>query len=262
MEIQRVKFLLIASALAAPACVTTVTDENAGTGTGGSSGSSTGGAQNGTGGRNGGTGGKATGGNVSQDGGGPSTGGSAYEGGTDGSAGGADGSAGADGAAGSDGSTGGTSGDGGISDGSTGVDVNRPDGAVCDDITLAPGGYGDCDLLGGDGCADKAFEVSQCNDTKTSMKPFIAQQTIQCMLDNAACDVIETYHCKDKIVKLSCPDPTADDECDTIHAACSAVSVAECKLYLSGLTQSGRDGMVSCLTGNCSFGLYTCLEGL
>jgi len=51
MEIQRVKFLLIASALAAPACVTTVTEENPGSGTGGSAGSSTGGAQNGTGGR-------------------------------------------------------------------------------------------------------------------------------------------------------------------------------------------------------------------
>ena len=256
MEIQRVKFLLIASALAAPACVTTVTDENAGSGTGGSSGSSTGGAQNATGGRNGGTGGRGTGGNPST--GGSSTGGT-DAGKTDGSAGGSDGSAGgSDGSAGSDGS----SGDGAISDGSVSIDANRPDGNVCDDDTIT-GGYGDCNLLAADACTVASFQVGQCNDAKSTMKPFIAQQTIQCILDNAAaCDPTKTYQCKDAAVHIACPDPTADDECDTIHTACSAVDVAECKQYLSGLKQAGRNSMVSCLTGNCSFGLYTCVEGL
>jgi hypothetical protein len=253
MEIQRVKFLLIASALAAPACVTTVTDENAGSGTGGSSGSSTGGAQNGTGGRNGGTGGRSTGGNPST--GGSSTGGT-DAGKTDGSAGGSDGSAG-----GSDGSDG-SSGDGAISDGSVSIDANRPDGNVCDDDTIT-GGYGDCNLLAADACTYASFQVGQCNDAKSTMKPFIAQQTIQCILDNAAaCDPTKTYQCKDAAVHIACPDPTADDECDTIHTACSAVDVGECKQYLSGLKQTGRNSMVSCLTGNCSFGLYTCVEGL
>lgn len=256
MEIQRVKFLLIASALAAPACVTTVTDENAGSGTGGSTGSSTGGAQNGTGGRNGGTGGRGTGGNVSHDGGGPSTGGSDASttdgsAGRDGSAGGADGSAGSDG----------NSGDGAISDGRVTIDANRPDGNGCDDDNIT-GGYGDCNLLARDGCADGAFQMGQCNDTKATMKPFIAQQTIKCILEDAGCDVIETYKCKDKAVHIACLDPTADDECATIHTACSSVDESECKQYLSGLTQAGRDSMVSCLTGNCSFGLYTCVEGL
>jgi hypothetical protein len=260
MEIQRVKFLLIASALAAPACVTTVVDENA-TGTGGSTGSSTGGAQNGTGGRNGGTGGRSTGGNVSHDGGGPSTGGSDAAA-PDGSTGGSDGSAGGDGSAGSDGSTGGNPGDGAISDGSVSIDANRPDGNVCDDDTIT-GGFGDCGLLAADACTYASFQVGQCNDAKTTMKPFIAQQTIQCILDNAAaCDPTKTYQCKDAAVHIACPDPTADDECDTIHTACSAVSVDECKQYLSGLKQPARNDMVSCVTGNCSFGLYTCLEGL
>src|SRR5689334_7481058 len=84
MEIQRVKFLLLASALAAPACVTTVTEDNA-AGTGGSSGSATGGAQSG----GGKSGGSATGG--SNTGGSPEMGGSS---GAGGSVGGSDASTG------------------------------------------------------------------------------------------------------------------------------------------------------------------------
>lgn len=258
MEIQRVKFLLLASALAAPACVTTVTDETAGTGgAGGSSGSATGGAHNGTGGKS--TGGSSTGGSTT--GGNPSTGGSS---GHDGSVGGSDASTGGtDGSAGGDASTKDARTDAPISDGAIPIDVNRPDSGPCDDDTMLPGGYGNCDLLAADACAYASFQTSQCGDAKTTMKAFIGQQAIACMLANAAlCEPQKTYDCKKAILQLACPDPTADTDCATIHSSCSTAAVDECKSYLNGLTAAGRAKMVSCMAQHCSFGLYSCVESL
>jgi hypothetical protein len=251
MEIQRVKFLLLASALAAPACVSTVSDDNAGSGTGGSSGASTGGGQNGTGGKSGGTstGGSATGGAST---GGANTGGAkpdASTGGSDAAAGGKDGSAG-------------SAGDGGIHDGAISIDVNRPDAGTCDDTVRDPGGNGDCSTLQADACAVADFQVAQCSRSATTMKAFIAQQTIQCILDNAAaCEPLKTYNCKDTMLKFACPDPTAATDCDRIHLACPSASVDECKAYLNGMTQAGRNSMVTCMETDC-FSLYSCVESL
>lgn len=248
MEIQRVKFLLLASALAAPACVTTVTDDN--TGSGGSTSDAS------TGGSNTGSGGKSTGGKTGS-GGGTGTGGTVASGGADGST--EAGAAGSDGATGNGGAAGK---DGGTSDGSA-PDGSQPDGA-CDDNHIT-GGYGDCSLARGDACSIAQFQEDECNGAKGNMKPFIAQQTIQCILNKASlCNAADTYNCVDQALKIACPDSTADDECAAINTACSLGDggVDLCRQYLSGMTQAGRNAMVTCMTGNCSVGLYSCVEGL
>jgi hypothetical protein len=175
-------------------------------------------------------------------------------GGSDGSVGGSDGSAG-----GSDGSAGGSG--GAVSDGSTTSDARPPSDGGCDDITLEPGGYGDCALLAGDACSIGSFQVSQCNDSKTTMKPFIAQQTIKCMLAGNTCDATVIYDCKKQMLQLACPDSSADDECTRITTACPAASTTECQSYLKGMTQAGRESMVTCMETDCS-GLYSCVESL
>jgi hypothetical protein len=260
MEIQRAKFLLLATALAAPACVTTVTDENAGKSDASTGGTSTGGKSGGTGGKSG-SGGSATGG-TSATGGKSASGGVSNAGGSsgaDGSAGAADGSKG-----GSGGSSGGGAG-GRTADGAVVPDGSRPDGATCDDNTIT-GGFGNCDLLGADACGIAAFRTKQCNDSKTNMKPFIAQQAIACMVAKASTctDGTDTYLCKDQALKIACPDPTADDECAHINTLCGIGDggVDQCRQYLSGMTQAGRDSMVSCMELSCSPGLYSCVEGL
>jgi|ERR1041385_1816524 hypothetical protein len=253
MEIQRVKFLLLASALAGPACVTTVTDENPGNDGAAGASSSTGGKKA-TGGSSA-TGGKTATGGASATGG-ATTGSGGSNGGADGSAGGTDGST-----AGAGGTDGGKADGSKPGDGAVTIDANRPDGNTCSDDTIE-GGFGNCDLLQADACSIADFQVGKCNGTQESMKPFIAQLAIECILSNRAdCDAGKTYQCEQQALNVACPDATADDECGTIHTACSAITVDDCKLYLNGMTQTGRDRMVTCLQASCADGLYSCMEG-
>lgn len=253
MEIQRVKFLLLASAIAAPAC--TVNETNVTVPPDGAV--STGGFTNGTGGAS--TGGTPSTGGVAN------TGGST--GGTDGSVEGTDGSAGAGGTDGAvEGTGGGDAGkakDGGKppADAAITIDADRPDSGACNDDTIQ-GTLPDCSRFQADACTYADFEVGECTGAKATMKPFIAKLTIDCMVDHAACDPTATYACKDQALRLACPDPTADADCTTIHNGCASAPLDLCKTYLSGMTQAGRTKMVTCMQTDCSFGLYSCVEGL
>ena len=128
------------------------------------------------------------------------------------------------------------------------------------------GNPGNCQALNIDkSCAPFPFINSACADSAKFMKPKIAERAIACIRTKSPkqlCDAMSVYDCKDDALHTACPDPSADADCATIMKACKKTSLAECRTYLSGLNAAGRGEMVSCMKSDCSWGLYSCSEGL
>jgi len=73
---------------------------------------------------------------------------------------------------------------------------------------------------------------------------------------------MSTYDCKDAALRGACRDPSADPQCMQILSACPKTKMDDCRGYLSGMNQPGRAAMVQCMKSDCTYGLYSCAEGL
>ena len=254
MKLNRAHALLLVGTLAAGGCVVESSDDDSG-------------GQSGTAGRagNGGSGGKGSAGSsaagksnggmsgtsaATGDNGGMSEAGTPSEGGMAGSVseGGGEGGVVAEGGASS------VSGAGGEG----GAECND---SLADELT--------CDDLDTSTCGIKDFLDASCAMTWKNMKPSISNVARNCMLGLSHAelcdDATNTYQCIDQALHDACPDETVVPLCADILATTSCgsktgVTADTCQTYLSGLTQNGRDEMVSCLESDCDF--YSCAEGL
>jgi len=138
--------------------------------------------------------------------------------------------------------------------------VTRPAAACKDD----QGTVGACAMKT---CSGFPFPKQQCEDFRKNYKPKVAQRALDCLAkltDKQVCDACNTYRCGDLALKTACPDPSADAPCAQITTKCRSVSMADCKLYLSGMNAAGRAKMTTCLTTGpgCGFGIYSCSESI
>jgi hypothetical protein len=152
--------------------------------------------------------------------------------------------------------------------GSTGVcgwvdpaSVTRPAAACADDKGAAPA----CPAL--KACSGVVFPRAKCEAFRKYFKPRVAARAVDCLAhlsDKAACDACNAYRCGEVALKTACPDPSADAICMQIASTCRAISVAECRIYLSGMNAAGRAKIAGCLSGavGCGFGIFSCAEGL
>lgn len=218
MKLNRTRALFLVGTIAAVGCVVDSSDDDDGgddneAGAGGSSGSA-------------GSAGSATGG----------------KGGTSGSAGTYTGG------------TSGTAGDGGA----TCLGDDRDPQVTCEDFMGAGGvGAGGEGYGGGGGAGPTCDEMADlqadyCTELWTNLKPAVANDARTCMnaqTPEEVCSWAVTWSCAQEAILAACPDDTADDECETIHADCADIvdiPVSECSLVLSGMTQAGRDAVVAC----------------
>jgi hypothetical protein len=139
--------------------------------------------------------------------------------------------------------------------------VSRPSGSCSDDKGTALA------CTGMKSCSGVAFPKSKCEAYKKYFKPRVAQHAVECLAklsDKEACDACNAYRCGETALKTSCDDASADASCAQITAKCKAISMADCRTYLSGMNASGRAKMAFCLTQpvGCGFGIFSCAEGL
>jgi hypothetical protein len=139
--------------------------------------------------------------------------------------------------------------------------INRPTAACKDDQGTA----GSCAVM--KSCSGFPFPREECEAYRKHYKPKVAQRALDCLAKLSAaqvCDACNTYRCGNLALKSACPDPSVDAQCTQITRRCAAVSMSECRLYLSGLNAAGRAKMVSCLTSKsgCGFGIFSCSESL
>ena len=136
--------------------------------------------------------------------------------------------------------------------------VERPPERCSDDEVVSF----DCSRLKGCGSSLE----TKCEGFKKYLKPRIGKRAFDCLakLDKqGTCDACSSYRCGDRALKSACTDPSADGACLQITSKCKSVSMAECRLYVSGLETAGRVKLVSCLTTDlgCGYGIYSCTEG-
>jgi hypothetical protein len=146
--------------------------------------------------------------------------------------------------------------------------IAAPRAPLCDDSVGSPGA---CPAIphpsDEGGCPSIA--AKRCVDFKESMKPRIAERAVACL--NALtpaerCDPARVNLCGHVALMSSCDvvapptdAGTGDDvasRCQSIRERCgtSGVSPAphDCRATLAGLTSTGRDRMVQCVTAHCS----------
>jgi hypothetical protein len=210
----------------------------------------------------------------------PGPAGSSGTGGTAGSAGsaggGTAGSAGSAGAAGSDSgadssadaavdSTSDATNDGSTNDGSTtdgNSDGATTDGASCDDSV---GSSVDCSGVNPDptcSVVGTPFQKSYCERAPTLFKPRVAQRIASCIagLNRLELCTPLVAQCINDGLTSACADTSVSIQCSAIVSACPAIALAQCQLYLAGMTATARARMVSCMSAGCN--LATCAREL
>lgn len=134
----------------------------------------------------------------------------------------------------------------------TGDDVGAP--AACSTLIEDPS------------CAPFDFVRDSCASDLSYLKPRIAERAVGCMRaagPKKLCEVQAIYGCLDDSLRSACADPAADAVCAAIVQKCP-VSLDECTGYLSGMNDAGRAAVTKCLsnTTQCSWGVWSCIEGL
>jgi hypothetical protein len=114
-------------------------------------------------------------------------------------------------------------------------------------------------------CAPFPFVNSACSDAITYYKPRVAERAVSCIRSRSPmqlCDAMSVYDCKDVALRGACRDTTTVPDCQVIVASCPKTKMNECIGYLSGMNGLGRSEMVKCMKSDCTYGLYSCAEGL
>lgn len=133
-----------------------------------------------------------------------------------------------------------------------------PSAAACADDQGAPG---DCKKAN---CKSLPFICDQCEAYKKYFKARIAQRAVACVVGQTKAesrDGCKTYECGDAALKTACPDAAADAACRTIAPRCRA-TIDECRSLLAGMNAQGRAKIQTCAQSGCSYGLWSCVEGL
>lgn len=115
-------------------------------------------------------------------------------------------------------------------------------------------------------CAPFDFVQGMCSSNLSYMKPRIAERAVGCMQalgPKKLCDSTNTYECRDEALRSACADASADAACGAIAQKCS-VDQDECRGYLAGLNDVGRQAVAKCLEApdGCRWGVWSCIEGL
>jgi hypothetical protein len=130
--------------------------------------------------------------------------------------------------------------------------------ATCDDDHGTPGACAKAP------CQSLPFVCEHCDDYKRYFKPKVAARAVACVVRQSraeAEDGCRTYQCGDEALKSACLDRTADATCAKIASACGT-TVDECRGMLSGMNAAGRAKIAACAAKGCSFGLWSCIEGI
>jgi hypothetical protein len=170
----------------------------------------------------------------------------------DGVGGSASGGNGGTGGTGNVGGTGGSTGGAG-GGGAGGGGAGGSGGGTCDDSVGSPAAC--------DGLATDCLEY--CQGAHAYLKPGVAEVAVQCLADSADC-VLDGYGCLADALAAACPDASADADCATVASDCGDPDPGgvACDDVLPGLNDEGRAAVLECTAADCSFGVYSCAEGV
>ncbi len=148
-------------------------------------------------------------------------------------------------------------------DGSCRASTNlAPRGGACSDAVGAPASCTSVRLDGG--CSSFPFICDKCESYKQNFKPRVAEHAVACVVaqrKSQLSDGCETYRCGDDALLRACPDGSARPVCVAVAKSCNT-TVEACTRMLSGMNKAGRNKVAACAQSGCSYGLWSCIEGM
>ena len=155
-------------------------------------------------------------------------------------------------------------GDGAATDGSSdGASIDgTSDGQTCDDSV---GNSVDCSGVNPDPTCSvigTQFQKSYCERAPTLFKPRVAQRIAGCIAGLTSLELCTplVVQCISDGLSSACSDSSVGVQCSAIISACPGLALAQCQLYLAGMTATARARMVSCMSAGCN--LATCARDL
>ena len=150
--------------------------------------------------------------------------------------------------------------DGGSTDGGS-IDSGTTDGG-CDDSV---GSNVDCSGVNPDptcSVVGTPFQKSYCERAPTLFKPRVAQRISSCIAGLSSLELCTPLvaQCITNGLSSACSDASVNVQCSAIVSACPGIVLAQCQLYLAGMTATARARMVSCMSAGCN--LATCARDL
>jgi hypothetical protein len=135
------------------------------------------------------------------------------------------------------------------------MDGPTTDGATCDDSV---GSSVDCSGVNPDptcSVVGTPFQKSYCERAPTLFKPRIAQRIASCIAGLTRLELCTPLvaQCINDGLTSACADTSVGVQCSAIVSACPAIALAQCQLYLAGMTATARARMVSCMNAGCNF---------
>ncbi len=114
-------------------------------------------------------------------------------------------------------------------------------------------------------CPSNPFMAQRCATYTANFDSKVATSAVTCMnglTGAAACDSSQAYGCGKTALSQACPDPnTVSQLCQIASGPCK-VAANDCTTMISGLSPAGQDAVAQCIAKGCSAGLYSCIEGL
>jgi hypothetical protein len=141
---------------------------------------------------------------------------------------------------------------GGATGGTGGAASGGSGGGTCDDSVGAPAA---CTTVTGD-CEP------YCNAAHANLKPAVAEAAVACLVLDQASGCYGGYDCIKQALAAACPDPATQSDCATVGTECSEPGDPSCEDVLDGLTTAARAEVMTCVNDGCSFGVWSCTEGV
>lgn len=126
---------------------------------------------------------------------------------------------------------------------------SRGNPALCSGLRAPPGPH----------CESFSDTLSDCNSMRTGLQPRVAEKAVQCLLLKSGkrdiCQFDVANKCGLAATKDACIDSFSDQPCRQAVAACgrrSSLTLQRCQQVLSAVAPRSRRAVMSCITEGCS----------
>jgi hypothetical protein len=113
-------------------------------------------------------------------------------------------------------------------------------------------------------CAPFPQARARCASYKANFDPKVAAAAVYCMTllsSRDVCNLSQATACAKSALAEACTDPSVARLCQIAKGPC-ATTAADCSAMLSGLNESGQEGVAQCVARGCPGGLAACIDAL
>jgi hypothetical protein len=113
-------------------------------------------------------------------------------------------------------------------------------------------------------CAPFPQARARCSAYEANFDPKVAAATVYCMTllsSKDVCNLSQATTCAQTALAKACSDPSVARLCQIARDPCKTTA-QDCSAMLSGLNETGQEGVAQCVAHGCPGGLAACVDAL